>query len=181
MIITIGGNMGAGKSTVAPLLADALQYKHVYMGGIFRMMAQQKMLTIEAFYKELEKNPDLERSVDAEQIELMKENDDIIVQGRNSFFFAKQSGKAYINIFFAVDPTIGAQRKIDEGIYPKKTAEEVIAIHQHREAEERKHYKSLYDIEDHLDPKNYSFIIDTSHITANETLQQILEKIKHKN
>jgi predicted cytidylate kinase len=178
MIITIGGNIGAGKSTIAPLIAQALGYEHFYMGGIFRAMAKDKGVSIEEFYRKLEKDPDLERSVDEEQIALMKENGHVVIQGRTSFFFAKRSGKPSINIFFAVDPVIGAERKIKEGIYPGRTVEEVMAIHRHREADERKHYLNLYEIVDFLDRKHYNLIIDTSHMSIEEVTDEVLGQLR---
>lgn len=178
MIITIGGHIGAGKTTVAHLIAQALGYLHVYMGGIFRAMAQERNLPIEKFYKMLEKNPELELEVDAEQVSLMKEHDKIIVQGRNSFFFAKKSGKPSINLFFAVDPVIGAERKMKEGVYPGKTLEEVMAIHRDREADEQKHYRTLYEINDFLDRKHYDLFFDTSHLSIEEVVESVLHKLR---
>jgi cytidylate kinase len=110
----------------------------------------------------------------------MRENNDIIIQGRNSFFFAKQSGKPSINILFTVDPAVGAERKIKEGVYPGKSVEDVMAIHRARETEERKHYLDLYEIEDYLNRKHYNLIIDTSAMTAEEVFKAVLEKVKHK-
>jgi cytidylate kinase len=64
MIITIGGNLGAGKTTLAGKLAAALGYEELYVGGIFREMAAEKRLSIEEFYAQIKNDPALEREVD---------------------------------------------------------------------------------------------------------------------
>ena len=43
MIITIGGKVGAGKSTLAAMLSHELNYEQLYVGGIFREMAAEKI------------------------------------------------------------------------------------------------------------------------------------------
>ena len=49
-IITIGGNVGAGKTTLASKLAEALGYEDLSMGGLFREIAAERGMTIEEFY-----------------------------------------------------------------------------------------------------------------------------------
>ena len=101
-IITFGGYIGSGKSTVAPLVAQALGYENLYVGGIFREIAKERGMSLEKFYASLASDPELERSVDARQIDLMHRSN-LVVQGRMAYFFAKQSGQPAINIFLAVD------------------------------------------------------------------------------
>jgi len=46
MIISISGLPGSGKSTVAKILAEKLGFERIYMGAIFRKMADQKGVSI---------------------------------------------------------------------------------------------------------------------------------------
>src|ERR1700721_1246231 len=110
MIITIGGNVGAGKTTLAARLAPALHYEQLYVGGIFREMAGEKNLSIEQFYSQLKDDPSIEQAVDQRQATLMREQDNLIVQGRIAWYFAKSSPFKVFNIFLAVDPATGAHR-----------------------------------------------------------------------
>ena len=41
-IITIGGNPGSGKTTLAVKLAAFLGYEELYVGGIFRELAAER-------------------------------------------------------------------------------------------------------------------------------------------
>src|SRR5258708_3743076 len=100
-IITIGGNVGAGKTTLAVRLANELGYKTLSMGGTFREMAAERGMTIEEFYGKLKNNPDLEKSADRAQRDLMQKEDDLVVQGRIAWFFAKESLFTIFNIFLA--------------------------------------------------------------------------------
>ena len=70
MIITIGGNVGAGKTTLAARLSKALGYDELYIGGIMREIAAERGITIEDFYARLKQEPELERSIDERQRKL---------------------------------------------------------------------------------------------------------------
>ncbi len=176
MIITLGGNIGAGKTTLATALAKRLGYEELYVGGLFRAAAAERSMGIEEFYASLENNPALERGIDQRQVDLMKTKDNLVIQGRISWFLAKQSPFRIINIFLAVDPRIGAERKIKEGVYPGKTVEQVLAIHQQRENDELIHYQKLYEIKNFLDPAHYDFVLDTSRLSEVEVLEKVLER-----
>ena len=64
MIITVSGKPGAGKTSLAKNLAKRLGYKHHSMGGIRKLMAKEKGLSITEFNKLAEKDPHSDRHVD---------------------------------------------------------------------------------------------------------------------
>lgn len=173
-IITFGGDLGAGKTTVAKRLADALGYEELYVGNVFRELAREQGISIEKFYADLKNNPELEKLVDARQLKLMCEKDNLVVQGRIAWFFAKQSPFRVINFFLAVNTWIGAQRQKERPEYIGKTYEEVYRLSYARQAEERERYKLLYGIEDYLDRHHYDFLIETSRMNANEVFEYVL-------
>ncbi len=176
-IITFGGDIGSGKSTVAPMVAKALGYESLYVGGIFRDMAQERGVSLEEFYASLAADPMLEKSVDERQVEFMKKGNGV-VQGRIAWFLVARAGQPAVNILLTVDPHVGAARKIAEGQYPCKTVDEVMAIHAARVADERAHYRALYGIEDHLDPRRFNFVCDTTDRTPEEVAAFLMKKIK---
>jgi cytidylate kinase len=47
-----------------------------------------------------------------------------------------------------------------------------------REKMERERYKMLYGIENHLDPENYTLILDTSILSEQEVFQKALDGIQ---
>lgn len=177
-IITIGGDVGAGKTTLATKLAAALGYKEFYMGRVFRDMAAERNQTIDEFYISLKDNPELERQADERQIKFMKTNDNIVTQGRISYHFAKMHSLPAINVFIAVAPHVGALRQSERPEYTGKSIEEITRISAARVAAEREHYKELYGIEDHLDKSRFDIVLDTTNLTENQALEKLLVEIK---
>ncbi|MCX6797924.1 MAG: AAA family ATPase [Candidatus Falkowbacteria bacterium] len=57
MIISISGNHGSGKSTIAESLADKLNWPRYYMGGLRRAAAKKRGLTLAEYNKLGEVDP----------------------------------------------------------------------------------------------------------------------------
>jgi len=180
MIITIGGNVGAGKTTLAAMLSHELNYEQLYVGGIFREMAAEKNLTIEQFYAQLKDDPAIEQTVDQRQATLMREKDNLIVQGRVAWYFAKSSPFKIFNVFLAVDPATGARRSGERKENVGRSTDEMGVITAEREKMERERYKMLYGIENYFDPAHYNFLIETSALSPQETFDRVLAAIREK-
>lgn len=178
MIITIGGNLGAGKTTLARRLSQTLGYEELYIGGIMRDMAAEQKMTITEFYERLKHNPELERSVDERQANLMREKDNLIVQGRVTWFFAKQSPFPVLNIFLSVSPEVGAQRTKQRSENNDMPIEAMIQANTLRTKIELQRYQTLYEIENFLDPEHYDYALDTTELTEDQVLEKVLAKIK---
>lgn len=178
MIITIGGNVGAGKTTLAAKLSKALGYEELYMGGIFREMAAEREISIEDFYAQLKKDPELEKSVDNRQAKLMNEKDNLVIQGRVAWFFSKGSPFKIFNIFLTVSPEIGARRSGERPENIGRDIEDLVKANSERTRLEVERYHTLYDIEDFLDQKYYDFVLDTSLLSEDEVLAKILTEAK---
>lgn len=176
-IVTIGGNIGAGKTMLTAKLAPALGYENLYVGGIFRAMADERGVSIDDFYASLAGDPELERTIDERQGKLMQEKSDLVVQGRIAWYFAKKNGIPALNVLLSVDPRTGAERKMKQGSYPGKSIEETAAMCRKREEDESGHYRSLYGILNHQDPAHYDIVLDTSRLTEDEVFQKILAEI----
>ena len=174
MVITIGGNVGAGKTTVAARLAKALGYEELYIGGLMREIAAERRMTIEGFYEKLKSEPDLERSIDERQRKLMREKDNLIVQGRIAWYFAKQSLRPSFNIFLKVNPEAGAERAGKRPENAGRRLHEILEANESRAQAEHERYRELYQIEDFLDPRHYDFVLDTTRLTEEEVSQKIL-------
>lgn len=179
-IITIGGNVGAGKTTIAARLAQSLGYEELYMGGLFREIAAERNMTIEQFYEDLKHDPKLEQSVDERQAKLMREKDNLVVQGRVAWFFAKGSLLTVFNIFLAVDPTVAAERSARRPENIGRTISEMQRANTMRTLTEIERYRNLYDIDNFLDFGHYDYVLDTTHLTEDEVLEKIIGKIKER-
>ena len=178
MIITIGGNVGAGKTTLANNLANELHYAQLYVGDILRDMAAEKKLSIEQFYTQLKEDPAIEQAVDQRQATMMREKDNLIVQGRVAWYFAKSSPFKVFNILLTVLPAVGAARAGEKKENIGKTIDELTIATADREKIERERYTMLYGIENHLDPKQYDFVLDTTSLGEKEVFEKVLWLVK---
>jgi len=178
MIITIGGNVGAGKTTLANKLANSLHYEQLYVGDILRKMAAEKNLSIEQFYAQLKDDPAMEQAVDKRQATAMRERDNQIVQGRVAWYFAKSSPFEIFNILLTVAPATGAQRSGEKKENIGKTTDEMVIADANREKMERERYRMLYGIENHLDPAHYDFALDTTSLTEREVFEKAMAEVR---
>jgi predicted cytidylate kinase len=177
MIITIGGNIGAGKTTLAAKLAANLGYEQLYVGGIFREMAAEKGLSIEQFYEVLNNDPAIDHEVDERQAKMMREQDNLVVQGRIAWYFAQSSPFKVFNMLLTVNPMIGAARSGERKENAGKSVDEMVIATTERGKVERERYKMLYGIEDHSDPSHYDYVLDTSDLTEEEVYAKVIEQI----
>jgi predicted cytidylate kinase len=181
MVITFGGNIGAGKTTIAALLAKKLGYEELYMGKIFRGMAAERGMSIDKFYSELKNEPRLEKKIDEGATRIMKEKDNLVVQGRIAWHLAESSPFNVVNIGLFVSPEVGAKRLAWRSENANRTPEEIITAARKRERTERIRYQALYKIENHLDPEHYDIVINTTKQTEDETLATVLKEVKARN
>jgi predicted cytidylate kinase len=181
MIISINGTPGSGKSTIAKKIATALNYKHYYMGAIRREKAREMGMTLTQYNTYGETHPETDLEVEEYLKKLGTTTDNFVIESRTSWYLLPQS----IKIFITVDPKIGAdrvykelqsnnQRNEDREL---KNVTELLNSHRNRMTSDKLRYKKYYNI-DYTDPKNFDFIIDTSHLTPDEVFQQILNYIK---
>ncbi len=182
MIISISGDAGAGKSTVAKKLAEKLNFSRYYIGGLRRQKAKERGMTLEEYNKLGENDPSTDLEVDNYQKELGKKEDNFVIEGRTSWYFIPHSFK----IYFSVDKKEGAKR-IQKELQKKndrnegdnlKTVEDVIVSIEKRKISDSKRYKKYFNI-DVYDMSNYDCIIDTTNLTPEEVfikVQKVIEQ-----
>ncbi|MCB9361937.1 cytidylate kinase family protein [Candidatus Woesearchaeota archaeon] len=176
MRITVGGTPGSGKSTIARKLADKLHLTRYYMGQIFRDCAKEKGMTLTEYLELGETDPHIDREVDEYQKRLSSE-DNIIVEGRTSFFFIPDS----IKVFVKADIEEAARRihhdksgTRNEGDLDslEKTLQEV----RRRIRTDTKRYQKYYGI-DVYDPRHFDIIIDTTALDEKQAFEEALKKL----
>ena len=126
MIISLSGAEGAGKSTIAKMLAAKLGWPRYYMGRIWREKAQEKGLTLVEYQKMGETDPSIDREIDEYQKKLGETLDNFVIEGRTSWYFIPHSFK----IFLDVSPEEGAKRIFwpEYSFFPPKV--ELFSIYQ---------------------------------------------------
>lgn len=174
MIITISGIAGSGKSTMAKLLAEKLNYKHYSVGDFMREMAKERNLTLLELSKKAETDKTIDKELDKKQIELGKKEDNFVIDSRLGFHFIPNSKK----IFLEVDLNEAAKRIFREKRQHEqyKDIQESIEKIKTRIKSEDKRYREYYNMDYH-DKKNYDLVIDTTNITVEQVLNKILKNI----
>lgn len=183
MKITISGMPGAGKTTVAKILAGKLKLKHYYMGAIMRNLAKESGSNVDDFLKKAEKDPSIDKKIDDFLVKIGKEEDNFIAEGRTAAHFIPNAFK----IFMAVDINEAARRIFEEkhskGAGQARNEKDAIDVKQQaknikeRIDSENLRYKKFYGI-DQYDKKMYDLWVDTTHITPEQGVDMILKEIK---
>lgn len=186
MILTITGDAGSGKSTVAKILADKLNAEIIYAGGIFRKIAKEHNMTLEQFLEYTKVHPEIHPKVDKRIKEdarkLSKLGKLVIVEGRVHFYFIPESIKIFLKVDLSEaakriwkdlnDQETSQSRNETQTNSLKETKKKILE----RNQLDRERYHQLYNI-DIYDLKNFDLIVDTTSITPQQAAQKIINYI----
>ena len=178
MRITISGNAGSGKSTVAKLLSKKLRLKHYSIGDLMRAMATEKGLSLLELNKLAEKDPSIDFELDNNLKELGKTKDNFVVDGRLTAFFIPY---AKVRVFLDADDKVRAERILKHKRQQEKSKnlKETIRNIKKREESEKKRYQKYYGV-NYFDKKLYNYVIDTTNLNPNQVAEKIIEFAKTK-
>ncbi len=164
MIITIGGPIGSGKTTVARALASKFGLRHISAGQVFRQMARERGMSLEEFSKYAEKNLELDRAIDKKQMELAKSGN-AVVDGRLSGLLIDADLKIWLKASLEVRAKRVAERESkDFNVALKET--------KIRERSENKRYKKIYNF-DLSDLSVYDVVLNTELWSAEDVINII--------
>jgi predicted cytidylate kinase len=170
--ITISGTPGSGKSTVAKILEKKLGIKYIYSGMIFRQLAEKHNMELEKFGKYCEQNCEIDKELDARQLEILKEGN-VILEGRLAGWIAYQNNISALKVSIDTDLETRARRIVNR---EKGSVEfrknEIIK----RERSEALRYQNYYGI-DLKDKSIYDLIIDSKDKSPEEIVDIIIQKI----
>ena len=176
MIITISGKQGAGKTTLAKMLAKKFNYKFISIGDLRGQIAMEKGITIDKLNEIGKKESWVHKEADRKTIEIGKTKDNFVVEGWLAYYFIPNSKK----IFFDVNEKTGAER-IFKSQRPDekecKNLEETKIMLKKRLNETREQFKKYY-AQDFLNKNNYDLIIDTTKLNTRQVLNKILDELK---
>ncbi|MEE9594991.1 MAG: AAA family ATPase [Candidatus Hydrothermarchaeales archaeon] len=170
MIITIGGDIGSGKSTVAKALAERFQLKHISAGDTFRAMANERGMSLADFSKLAEQDYEFDKELDDKQVALAREAGDAMVDGRLSGVLLKE---AVLKMWLRAPIEERARRVVKrEG----KDYDQALQETKEREVSEVKRYLDIYDI-DLRDLSIYDVVLNTGLWGPEEVINIIGEMI----
>ena len=178
MIITISGKPCCGKSTMAEIFCKKYGFERIYAGAIFKEEAKKLGLNV----KELSLSQqyfDIDYKVDAylKDVYSTRLNKNILIESRPAFGFMPKA----FNVFINVDDNTMASRLFNSDRTGKESAsslEDALQECLTRYQADCDKYKTLYDIDcDNM--SNYSFVIDNSNLTPEQTADEIYNAYLH--
>lgn len=174
-MICISGNIAVGKTEVAALIAEKLNYGLYKASESFRKLARENNMDLVTFNDYVKSNPDIDKNIEAKTKEVIDANTNIIVDARLGFFLGENTFRVYM----VADEAVAAgrlfkaavQRGKEEEYGSVEDAREAIKI---REASEQERYLKLYNVDIH-NMDNYDFVIDTTYLTSEEVASKIIK------
>lgn len=178
MLITISGTPGAGKGTVAKLLARKYKVKHYSIGDIRRQVAIDRGMTLEEFnhYGETHRWTDLEP--DAWAAKQAKKNPRGIYDGRMMWLMIPQS----VKVFLECSLKVGAERIAGHKHAKRKheaditSPQKALLALRRRITSDTRRYRMLYRV-NIFDPRHYDIVVNTTKLTPRQVLAEIIRKM----
>ena len=158
-IVTLSGDIGGGKSSVARILKASLGYQLISAGGIQREIAASMGLTTLQLNEWSAKDRSVDDKIDSHTKTLGETSDHIIVDSRLAWHFIPAAYK----VFLTVDPSVGAERVFEASRSDEfhGSLAEALENNLSRTRLEAVRYHTLYGIE-LRDYRNYDLVVDTS-------------------
>lgn len=180
MNITITGNLGSGKSSIAKILKEQ-GYEIVSTGNIFRQLAMEKGLSVEEFNKQVNEatqrgDRSVDKLIDDTTTKIGKEKDHIIFDSRLAWNFVPDSFK-----IFVITDIDEASRRVfhdsmranSESYDSQDTCKKALI---HRQEMETVRYQDIYHI-DYYDMSNYNLVIESTNAAPAELAEEILGQL----
>ena len=178
-IITISGELGSGKSTVAKLLAQKLGYQYYSTGSAMRQIADQRGITILELNKLCETDKSIDAEIDSIFSTLSENGKDYVVDSRLAYHFIPASFKVKL----VVDVAIAGERILHDTVRTSEahytSTEEVIENLKKRRASETERFLDLYHVDINQND-TFDLVLDTANKTPEELTDIIIQKFKEK-
>ncbi len=174
--ITLSGELGSGKSTVANYLISKMPFKIVSAGLLFRQLAAKHGMSAKEFNEFIENDPKYDHYVDDTMAELGRTDEKIIFDSRMAWHFVPSSFKIYlyVDVDTATERIFNDKGRVSESYSDKATARQEIID---RRKSELLRYQNFYhcNLDDY---SNYDLIVDTSHASRDEVNELIYNSFK---
>ncbi len=169
--ITLTGDLGSGKSTVASLIVNRTGAEYVSTGVICRRVAESHGMSVLEMNQYMETHPELDHEIDDGIAALSDVDRRMIIDSRMAWHFVRRSFRVYLSC----DLRTSAVRITGDGRATEmySSVEEAMEKIAGRKASETKRYLSLYNA-DYTNLTNFSLVLDTTYATPVEAADVLL-------
>lgn len=181
MNISITGNLGSGKSSVAKILKEK-GYEIFSTGSVFRQLAMDKGVSVEEFNRQVNEaasrgDRSVDKMIDDTTTRIDSERDNVVFDSRLAWNFAPKSFK----VFVITDIDESARRVFNDSVRANSESYESLEKCKkaliNRQKLETVRYKEIYGI-DYYDMSNYNLVIESTNASPEDIAQEILDKME---
>ena len=168
--IAIDGPGGAGKSTIAKMVAEKMNMEYIDTGAMYRaigwMFAKNKVNT--------EDSAEVQDVLDRTTIEIA-EGKSVVMDGRD--IGTNVLPNAEVKIFLTADPMVRAKRRYDQLLESGKEADLNSIFEDIKERDYQDTHRKLNPLQQAED----AVLLDTSDMTIDQVLDEIMKMAEGKN
>jgi cytidylate kinase len=168
--ISIAGDIGSGKSTIAKAVAARIGVEPLSTGGIQRQLAAARGINTLELNRLAEADPSIDQEID-DYLRALPAGP-LVVESRMAWHFVPETCRVFLYILpaAAAERILGASRS-DESY---RHVEEAIGLLQERRDSEIRRFRKYYGV-DIGNLKNYDLIIDTTHAGVDRIVDAIFD------
>ena len=171
LVITVSGPHGTGKSTYAKALAEALHLRYLSAGELFRDLARQHHLSLQALSARAGEDPSIDRMLD-ERTKAEAKSGGVVIDAQLAAWIA--GDQADVKVLLTAPNEVRFKRIAERD---HVAFEEARRETEYRESIQKKRYKEYYGI-DVSDLSIYELKVDTSLHTIETTKKIIIDSVR---
>ncbi|MDR3046899.1 MAG: AAA family ATPase [Bacteroidales bacterium] len=173
MHISITGDLGSGKSTVAKELCNILNHNYLSTGTIQRQLAEEMGMNTLEFNKYTNEHSNIDDFIDQQLKNINHQEEFYVLDSRLAFHFVEKSFKVYLTAADEVAAQRVLQDKIRIGESSVKSLEEMVIALKERRVIENQRFEKTYNIKPDIF-SSFDLVVDASTGSVNEVIDLIL-------
>lgn len=173
--ISLAGDLGSGKSTVAKILVEQLGMEYYSTGSICRAVAARHGMTVVEMNQYMETHPELDKEIDDGLCALSDVDKPLLIDSRMAWHFVRDTFKVYLSTELAVSAAriFGADRSEEKFATVEETEQKI----RERRDSEKKRYMEFYGV-NNKDLANYHLVLDTTYATPGQVADYLIDSFR---